>query len=386
MTRLWPSVLLMVIGGSAGAAEAQRTLLVAGGSGKTGSEVVRTAQAQGYAVRATTRDAARARAEFPGVEWFEVDVREPATLVAPMQGADIVVSAIGASVWEGPESPEFIDYGGNVNLIDAAKAAGVDYFVLISSGSAGSHRDQSQSTRLGGILKWKTMAEEHLKASGIPYTIIGPAGLTTDPAGQKGLRAVRRENYQSSYVARADVARVAVDAPTNPAATRRSFALYNDGGAMIDTWREDLAGMAPDAAQAIVRSPLDRLAWMAGHWYSESNGTTLEELWLPPKGGTMPALAREIGPDGRGVFEFMRLVVRGDEVFYAAQPGGRYPPTEFRLTAVQGESAVFEKPDHDFPRKLAYSREGIVLRARLEGVEEGKPVVREYQWRLIGSK
>jgi uncharacterized protein YbjT (DUF2867 family) len=364
---------------------AKDVLLVAGGTGQTGREVVRAGLAAGLAVRGTTRDLARARAEFPQVEWFAVDVREPATLVAPMRGAKFVVAAIGARVWEGPESPEFIDGKGNVNLVDAASAAGAAHYVLISSGAAGSHRDQSRNTRLGGVLIWKTMAEEHLKASGLPYTIVGPAGLTDDPPRQRGLRAVRRENYQSSYVARADVARVAVDALTNPAALRKSFALYNDGGATTEVWRDDLVAMAPDAASTAARSPLDELHWLAGHWTAERDGGVQEELWLAPRGNVMPGLARETNAQGRTAFEYLRREARDGGIFYVAQPGGR-PPTEFRLVERGTERAVFANPAHDFPQSLVYARDGVVLRARLEGEEGGRPRVLEYDWRLIGSK
>jgi len=361
------------------------TLLVAGGTGQTGREIVRLAVASNaFAVRGTTRNAAKARSELPGVEWFGVDVREPRTLVAAVSGADVVISAIGANVWEGAEGPQFIDGQGNINLVDAARAAGVKHFVLISSASAGSHRDQSQSTRLGGILKWKTLAEEHLKASGLAYTIIGPAGLRNEPGGQRGLRAVRRENYQSTMVARTDVARVAIDAITNPAALRKSFALYNDNGASIDAWHEDLTALTPDGAAAPKRSPLDGLAWMAGHWYTDSDGGSQEELWLAPKATVMPGVSREVSANGRTFFEYLRIESRPDGIYYIASPGGK-PPTEFRLVDSGSERAVFRNPAHDFPRSLAYSREGIVLRARLDGEENGKARVLEYEWRLTGS-
>jgi len=39
----------------------------------------------------------------------------------------------------------------------------------------------------GDALKWKAKGEEHLRASGVPYTIIRPGGLTDDPAGQIGI-------------------------------------------------------------------------------------------------------------------------------------------------------------------------------------------------------
>jgi uncharacterized protein YbjT (DUF2867 family) len=391
-----PFVACALLFASAGAAFAQPraagakprsagVLLVAGASGQTGRHAVRFAREQGYIVRGTTRDVARARREVGEIEWFEADVRDPKTLAPAFRGAEYVISAIGARTWEGPESPQFIDYQGVVNLVDAAKATGVRHFVLISSAAAGSHRDQSQSTRLGGVLQWKTRGEEYLKASGVPYTIIGPAGLTDDPPLVEGLRAVRRESYQSSSVARGDVGRVAVAALKEASAARKSFALYNDAGAQPETWRTDLHGMAPDAVAPRTATPLDALAWLAGHWLAEGSGRIQEELWLTPRGGLMLGLNREIGRSGRATFEFLRIEARGDRIVYLASPAGR-PPTEFRMTESGGERVVFENPGHDFPRTLTYRREGIVLRARAEGVEQGNPRAIDYEWRLIGFR
>lgn len=354
------------------------TALVAGGTGKTGIEAVKAAQARGFKVRATTRNRDQARAAHPGVEWFAVDVRDPATLRDAMRGVTYVVSAIGASTWEGPESPQFIDYQGNVHLVDAAKAAGVKHFVMISSGSAGSHRDQTKNMRLGGILKWKTMAEEHLKASGLGYTIIGPAGLADGPPGDKGLRAVRRENYQSSYVVRADVARVAIHALLDPVAHGKSFALYNDGGATTEVWLDDLKSMAPDAALATRPSPLDGLAWLAGHWYAEGADGVTEELWLAPRGNTMPGLRRDLGRVES--IAAQRIEARGNAVVLRIEPRDA-PAREYTLTAQGREQATFTVSGNAgaAPRKLQYARSGITLMTR---TDDGPAL----EQRLIGSK
>lgn len=50
-----------------------------------------------------------------------------------------------------------------------------------------------------------------LRRSGVPYTIVRPGGLTSDPAGQTHL-AVGQGDKQSGRVARADVAAVCVAA------------------------------------------------------------------------------------------------------------------------------------------------------------------------------
>ncbi|HKZ74740.1 MAG TPA: SDR family oxidoreductase [Steroidobacteraceae bacterium] len=223
-------------------------VLVAGASGQTGRLIARRARAEGYAVRATSRDVERASRSVPGdFDWVQLDVRDRSAAREAARNTEFVVCAVGAQVWDGPEGPQYVDYRGVVNLIDAAVAARVKHFVLISSASAGSHRDQSKQARLGHILLWKTKAEDHLKASGLAYTIVGPAGLRNDAGGAKGLRALRREDYRPTYVTRDDVARVAIDALRNPAARNKSFALVNDEAATPEAWRRELEAMRRDA-------------------------------------------------------------------------------------------------------------------------------------------
>lgn len=126
---------------------------------------------------------------------------------------------------------------------------------------------------------------------------------------------------------------------------------------------------------------IDALAWMAGHFVAEGpDGSGSEELWLPAKAGLMTGMNRSVSKKGRASFEFLRIEQRADGVVYVAQPGGS-PPTEFKLTRAEGTSAVFENPSHDFPKRLAYRREGDVLIARVDdGTDGGKGF--ELRWTL----
>lgn len=372
---------------------AQDLVVVAGASGQTGRQIVAAALDAGYAVRGLTSDPDRARAElgavlFERAQWRRVDVRDAAALREALQGARFAISAIGARVFEGPQSPEFIDYGGNVKLVDAARAAGVQRFVMISSAAAGPHRDHSQAPMLGYVRLWKTRAEQHLRASGLDYVIIGPAGLLDTPAGRDGLQAIRREDYVSTNVSRADVARVAIDALLNPDAGGKSFALVGDRPGDPQQWRAQLRSLPRDADRpatpASTGAPrLDQLAWLAGHWASSGeNGGWSEELWLAPQGTLMPGLGREVRASGRSSFEYLRIEQRADDrIFYVASPGGG-TATEFVLKSMGPQRAVFANPAHDFPQQLTYWREGTTLRALLEGRERGEPRSVEYRWLL----
>ena len=64
---------------------------------------------------------------------------------------------------------------------------------------------------------------------------------------------------------------------------------------------------------------------------------------------------------------------------YRAMPEGR-PATDFRRIAQGPSCIVFENPEHAFPRRVLYWREGAALHARIEGTRQGKPASKEWVW------
>ncbi|MCA9277501.1 MAG: hypothetical protein H6815_01785 [Phycisphaeraceae bacterium] len=115
---------------------------------------------------------------------------------------------------------------------------------------------------------------------------------------------------------------------------------------------EDIEMPAPAKAK------IDDMAWLTGAWVgtSGSNGTTsIEERWTPPLGGAMLAVSRTVLRDRLRAFEYLRIVERDEGLVYIAQPNGR-PPTEFILTEIGTNRAVFENPRHDSPQRIVYER------------------------------
>src|SRR5260221_8026027 len=80
-------------------------------------------------------------------------------------------------------------------------------------------------------------------------------------------------------------------------------------------------------------------------------------------------------------FEFLRIEERPDGVFYVAQPRGK-PPTDFRLVRFEKGTAVFENPEHDFPKRIIYTRTGEdTLLASVEGDASSKEKAEEFRYR-----
>ncbi len=126
---------------------------------------------------------------------------------------------------------------------------------------------------------------------------------------------------------------------------------------------------------------LSGLDWLSGSWRMEREGTVIEEQWTTPRGGMMLGVSRtvKLSPEKTVAFEFLRIEQRRDSLVYIAQPGG-HPPTEFKLESASENQYLFANPQHDFPKRVRYTRnaDGSVT-ARIED-ETGKNAV-EFPYR-----
>ncbi|MEZ5564852.1 MAG: SDR family oxidoreductase [Gammaproteobacteria bacterium] len=225
-------------------------VLVAGATGRTGREILeQLKQDPRFAIRPMARDVEAARRTV-GTEyaWVAGDVTRPESLVSALRGVTLVLCAIGATERSGPNSAEFVDFGGVRNLSDAARDAGVRQFVLESSmgaGSGGGFIGMVLNLLSGDVLEWKAKGEAHLRASGVPYTIVRAGGLVDGKPGQAGI-VLEQGDKGSGRIARADVAAVMIATLDNPDALRKTFEVFNDDDVAADQWRQGFSALVPD--------------------------------------------------------------------------------------------------------------------------------------------
>jgi NADH dehydrogenase len=192
-------------------------ILIAGGTGTLGTSVVRRLTDRGIPARVLTRDRHRAsHLEHHGVEVVEGDVRDPASLPRAFQGVETVLSAVHEFAGPGHVSPRSVDEVGNANLVHAAAGAGAD-FVLMSVVGA------SAESRLE-LFRRKHAAEECLRRSGIPWTIVRATaflelwiGILEKTAARSGRPVVfGRGDNPVNFVSVADVATLVERVLTDP--------------------------------------------------------------------------------------------------------------------------------------------------------------------------
>jgi len=140
-------------------------IVVAGGTGTLGTRLVPRLAEAGLEVRVLTRDPARARhLAGPGVEVVCGDVRNPAQVARAVRGAGMVISAVHGFAGPGRVSPATVDRAGNANLIGAAARSGAAFILVSVAGAAPDHPI--------GLFRAKRAAEDMLRASGLPWTIV----------------------------------------------------------------------------------------------------------------------------------------------------------------------------------------------------------------------
>ena len=147
-----------------------KTIAVAGATGQQGGAVARKLLAEGWQVRALTRDPNKPGAQelaALGAQVVAGDMDQRAELEAAFQGVYGVFSV--QNFW----LPN-VGFEGEIrqgkNVAEAAKAAGVKHLVYSSVGAA--HRGMGQKH-----FESKWMIEQHIQSLDLPYTILRPAAF-----------------------------------------------------------------------------------------------------------------------------------------------------------------------------------------------------------------
>jgi uncharacterized protein YbjT (DUF2867 family) len=187
---------------------------IAGGHGQIALRLAKVLSQRGDEVVALIRNPDHAdEVRRTGAEPRVVDLEHSSEddVAQAIDGSDAVVFAAGAGPGSGPERKDTMDYGGAVKLIAAAKHAGVDRYVIVSSMGANAKARGDETFSV--YLRAKGRADDAVHASGLEATVVRPGGLTND-AGTGRVRL--GESVPRGQVTRDDVAAVLVAVLDSP--------------------------------------------------------------------------------------------------------------------------------------------------------------------------
>jgi uncharacterized protein YbjT (DUF2867 family) len=199
--------------------------LVVGATGILGGEICRRLVAKDKPVRALVRPTADqaklASLEQLGAEFVSGDLKDRASLEVACRGVTTIISTATTTIsrQEG-DTIESVDLAGQINLIDAARAAGVPRFMYVSYSGNIDREDPCPLTIA------KRTVEQHLQRSGLAYTILRPTffmEVWLGPALGFDAANASAQIYgeglgKISWIAVGDVAQFAVEALDNPVA------------------------------------------------------------------------------------------------------------------------------------------------------------------------
>ena len=221
------------------------SLLVIGGTGTLGRQIVLQALTKGYAVRCLVRNFRRANfLKEWGAELVYGDLSIPETIPPCLQGITAVIDA-SASRPSDEDALKTVDWDGKLALIEASEAANIKRFIFCST------QNLEQFSNIP-LMEMKQGIEIKLKQSTIPYTIFRLTGFYQGLIEQYAIPIlenlpiwVTNENTCVSYMDTQDIAKFCLRSLQLPETVNKTFFLGGPKGwvsSEIITLCEQLAG------------------------------------------------------------------------------------------------------------------------------------------------
>ncbi|MFT5252818.1 MAG: hypothetical protein ACI87N_001840 [Flavobacteriales bacterium] len=196
----------------------RKNVLVAGASGTTGRIIINLLKASKtyQPIAMVRKQDQKDHFEKQGVLTVLADLEED--LSHAVKNADKIIFAAGSK----GKNIIGVDQEGAKSLIDVAKDAGVEKFVMLSSMGAD---NPAVSNDLEDYLRAKQNADDHLRSSGLNYSIVRPGHLT-DEDGTGKIQLKEKLKIEGS-ISRADVAKTLVETLGNDVKQKQIFEILS---------------------------------------------------------------------------------------------------------------------------------------------------------------
>ena len=217
-------------------------ITIIGGHGKVALQLSRLLSTQGDTVNAVIRKREQSQnVENTGATPVVADVQEldVQALTELFSGQDAVVWSAGAGGGD-PERTYAVDRDAAIRSMDAAQAAGVTHYVMVSYMGAGQDHGVPEDDDFYAYAQSKADADDHLRASSLDWTILGP-GMLTDEDASGSITLGKAGEGDSNNTSRGNVALVAARVLTDAKGTTGKFIEFADGDTPIAEAIDSLA-------------------------------------------------------------------------------------------------------------------------------------------------
>ncbi|MFD1815839.1 SDR family oxidoreductase [Rhodococcus gannanensis] len=211
-------------------------VVVIGGHGKVALHLEQILSRRGDEVTALIRNPAHASdIEAMGAAPVVADVENMSTeqIAEVLRGHDAVVWSAGAGGGN-PARTYAVDRDAAIRSMDAAAAAGVRRYVMVSYLGSRPDHGVPEDNSFFAYAEAKAAADEHLRATDLDWTVLGPGTLTLDPGTS---RIEVSPTPAETSVSREDVAAVAAATLVDAGTVRRTIPFNTGTTPIVDALR-----------------------------------------------------------------------------------------------------------------------------------------------------
>jgi len=202
----------------------KNTILVVGGTGTLGRQIVRRALDEGYDVRCIVRPRMNP-ADFLrdwGATTVQADLTDVTSLPATLVGIHAIIDCATARP---EESTQAVDWEGKVGLIQCAQAMGISRYIFCSIYNCDKHPEVP-------LMNIKAATEDYLKATDLDYTILRLCGFMQACIGNYAVPILEdrqvwgtNDDSRTAYLDTQDVARMTLAALRTEGASKKTLTL-----------------------------------------------------------------------------------------------------------------------------------------------------------------
>ncbi len=123
-----------------------------------------------------------------------------------------------------------------------------------------------------------------------------------------------------------------------------------------------------------VNDDFKKLDWLLGTWIrtNANPGRNSNERWIKLSSRELQGFGLTMKGQDTALLEKLKLIIKENAIYYVADVPENKQLVYFKLTEISENAFSCENPEHDFPKRISYQKDGDKLKATISG--NGKSV------------
>jgi Domain of unknown function (DUF6265) len=123
------------------------------------------------------------------------------------------------------------------------------------------------------------------------------------------------------------------------------------------------------SSQQKITDDFKKLEWLEGTWTRSNTkpGRTAHESWQKISTNEWQGLGVNMRGTDTAFLEKLKIIIKEENIYYVADIAANKEPVYFKMTVISDNGFVCENPQHDFPKMIAYQKDGNKIKATISG-------------------